>query len=135
MTYGKPLRVDCYTAQRRAKAPAWKGEQGLCILVHIYITLLAWSLAIATKGVEDDDTVASTFTFIQSSGGWIPIVVNGRWNFCELPWVMRGSSRVLSRILKLDVWMFGCFPLCRELFLRQQISSMTKAMVKVMNHC
>lgn len=64
MTYGKPLRVDCYTAQRRAKAPAWKGEQGLCILVHTYITLLAWSLAIATKAVEDDDTTASTFTFI-----------------------------------------------------------------------
>ena len=51
MTWGQPLREDCWTAQRRAKASAWRGEQGLCILVHTCITLLAWSLAIAARAV------------------------------------------------------------------------------------
>ena len=67
--------------------------------------------------------------------GWVQQVLTRGQSVCEFPWDMRENSRVLSLILKLDFWMFGWFPLCRELFLRQQISSMTKAMVEVMNHC
>ena len=68
MTWGRPLREDCWTTQRRAEASAWRGQQGLCILVRTCITLPAWSLAIAARAVKDVDTAASIFTFIQSCG-------------------------------------------------------------------
>lgn len=103
----------------------------MCILVRTCITLPAWSLAIAARAVEDVDTAASIFTFIQSCGDGVQQAFTREQSICELPWDMRENSRVLSLILKLDFWMFGWFPLCRELFLRHQISSMTKAMVEV----
>ena len=135
MTWGQLLRENCWTAQRRAKASAWRGEQGLCILVHTCITLPAWSLAIAARAVDVVDMAACTFSFIQSCGGGVQQVLMRGWSVCELLWDIRENSRVLSLILKLDGWMFGWFPLCREQFLRYQISSMTKAMAEVINHC
>ena len=77
-----------------------------------------WSLAIAAKAVKNVDMATSTFTFIQSCGGGVQKVLTRGWSVYELPWAMRENSRVLSQILKLDLSVFGWFPLCRELFLR-----------------